>query len=161
MTIITTQFRTKLTQYLPVLMAKPIQLIPYSIQNHLITLMLQRVFQDALNTGDMDFLEGKFIRFEIEDCKLDWTYTYKNQSLHIVVNSNRIDASIRCKMRDFFLLANRRIDPDTLFFQRRLIIEGDTELGLTMKNLLDTLDPDSLPFPLVKGLQAMENLLTP
>jgi predicted lipid carrier protein YhbT len=27
-----------------------------------------------------------------------------------------------------------------LFFQRRLVIEGDTELGLALKNLLDSLD---------------------
>ena len=28
-------------------------------------------------------------------------------------------------------------DPDTLFFSRRLVIEGDTELGLALKNALD------------------------
>ncbi|MGL6041779.1 MAG: ubiquinone anaerobic biosynthesis accessory factor UbiT, partial [Deefgea sp.] len=29
---------------------------------------------------------------------------------------------------------------DTLFFQRRLSITGDTELGLTLKNLMDATD---------------------
>lgn len=36
-------------------------------------------------------------------------------------------------------------DPDSLFFQRRLRIEGDTELGLEVKNLMDSLDLDELP----------------
>jgi len=34
----------------------------------------------------------------------------------------------------------REEDPDTLFFNRKLVIEGDTELGLIVKNLLDSID---------------------
>ena len=34
----------------------------------------------------------------------------------------------------------REEDPDTLFFNRKLQIEGDTELGLITKNLLDSVD---------------------
>ena len=45
----------------------------------------------------------------------------------------------------FLLLASRQEDPDTLFFRRRLVIEGDTELGLAVKNLVDSLDPDLMP----------------
>lgn len=36
-------------------------------------------------------------------------------------------------------------DPDTLFFQRRLLISGETDLGLEVKNLLDAVDPEQLP----------------
>lgn len=41
---------------------------------------------------------------------------------------------------DFLLLAQRRQDPDTLFFSRRLSMEGDTELGLVVKNALDAIE---------------------
>lgn len=37
------------------------------------------------------------------------------------------------------------IDPDTLFFQRRLVIEGDTELGLYVKNLMDAIELEQMP----------------
>lgn len=37
-------------------------------------------------------------------------------------------------------LAQRQVDPDTLFFSRRLVMEGDTELGLIVKNALDALE---------------------
>ena len=47
--------------------------------------------------------------------------------------------------REFLLRASRQEDPDTLFFRRRLMIEGDTDLGLGIKNLLDSLDPDGWP----------------
>ena len=41
----------------------------------------------------------------------------------------------------------RREDPDTLFFQRLLAIEGDTALGLEIKNFLDRLEWEALPMP--------------
>ena len=42
--------------------------------------------------------------------------------------------------RDFLLLGLRREDADTLFFNRRLTLGGDTELGLFVKNTLDALE---------------------
>ena len=57
-------------------------------------------------------------------------------------------------IHDFLLMLTRKEDPDTLFFQRRLSIQGDTGLGLSVKNFLDSIDWDSLPLPGVaqKGL---------
>jgi predicted lipid carrier protein YhbT len=37
-------------------------------------------------------------------------------------------------------LATRRADPDMMFFDRRLLIEGDTETGLRLKNILDAIE---------------------
>ncbi|MBS0327311.1 MAG: SCP2 sterol-binding domain-containing protein [Proteobacteria bacterium] len=50
------------------------------------------------------------------------------------------ELSVAATLRDFIALGLREEDPDTLFFARRLAIEGDTELGLTVKNLLDGID---------------------
>jgi predicted lipid carrier protein YhbT len=52
------------------------------------------------------------------------------------------DVRIRGAFADFWCMATRTEDPDTLFFQRRLAIEGDTETGLALKNLLDALEYD-------------------
>ena len=61
--------------------------------------------------------------------------------------------------RDFMLLLTRREDPDTLFFSRRLVSEGDTELGLSVKNLLDAVDPETvlrrLPSPLARAAKRL------
>jgi len=67
--------------------------------------------------------------------------------------------TISASARDFLLLLSRREDPDSLFFSRRLVSEGDTELGLTVKNLLDALDPEAvlhrLPAPLAWAAQRL------
>jgi predicted lipid carrier protein YhbT len=52
------------------------------------------------------------------------------------------DVRICGRFEDFWQLATGGEDPDTLFFQRRLAIEGDVETGLTVKNLLDSLEYD-------------------
>ena len=61
----------------------------------------------------------------------------------------------------FYQLLQRQEDPDTLFFNRRLSIEGDTELGLMVKNTLDALDPDILhPRAVLKqGKAALQDVL--
>jgi len=43
-------------------------------------------------------------------------------------------------VRDFLLLWLHREDADTLFFNRRLTLEGNTEPGLFVKNTLDALE---------------------
>ncbi len=68
------------------------------------------------------------------------------------------DAVIRARLADFARLALRREDPDTLFFSRRLVIEGDAELGLHMKNALDALDWDRLPRPMPALLRRLSRL---
>jgi O2-independent ubiquinone biosynthesis accessory factor UbiT len=55
---------------------------------------------------------------------------------------------VRATATDLLLLASRREDADTLFFQRRLVITGDTELGLTAPNLLNQLALQSVPLGL-------------
>lgn len=53
----------------------------------------------------------------------------------------------RASARDFALIAAREADADTLYFQRRLVVEGDTESALLVKNTLD-----SLEFPRTRAL---------
>ncbi|MNT73963.1 SCP-2 sterol transfer family protein [compost metagenome] len=70
-----------------------------------------------------------------------------------IAETAKADVTIRGNWREFLLLASRQEDPDTLFFRRRLVIEGDTELGLTLKNLIDSLDPEVLPVWLWRNLE--------
>ena len=52
-------------------------------------------------------------------------------------------SSLNGTVHDYLLLASRTEDTDTLFFSRRLHMQGDTELGLYVKNFLDGLDMES------------------
>ena len=50
------------------------------------------------------------------------------------------EVTIRASKADFLAMAARTEDSDTLFFSRRLVMEGDTALGLLVRNLLDSVD---------------------
>jgi O2-independent ubiquinone biosynthesis accessory factor UbiT len=52
----------------------------------------------------------------------------------------RPELRIAASAHDFGALAAGEEDADTLYFSRRLIVEGDTELALMVKNTLDALE---------------------
>lgn len=41
----------------------------------------------------------------------------------------------------YWRLLSGRDDADRLFFERALVMEGDTEMGLVLKNTLDAIGP--------------------
>lgn len=57
----------------------------------------------------------------------------------------QVDICFSGDMNCFILMAAKKADPDTLFFKRQLLITGDTELGLELKNLIDSIELDKLP----------------
>ncbi|WP_228128365.1 ubiquinone anaerobic biosynthesis accessory factor UbiT [Marinobacter daepoensis] len=99
---------------------------------------LNRLFAQALADGEFDDFEGRTIRLEINGGQPGVTIGFWANRLRLVQGPG--DATIRGSVSAFKALAERQQDPDQLFFQRRLVIEGDTELGLALKNLLDSLD---------------------
>ena len=60
------------------------------------------------------------------------------------------DLHFSANLSAFLQMLSRQEDPDTLFFNRQLTIEGDTELGLVVKNMLDAIDWSVLSDSLVR-----------
>lgn len=91
--------------------------------------------------ADFSFLEGRTLRILVEDLGARATLRYTNGHFRPAAADIEADVSFRAASADFLKLLRRSEDPDTLFFQRKLRIEGDTELGLHLKNLLDSIEP--------------------
>nr|WP_250646481.1 SCP2 sterol-binding domain-containing protein [Pseudomonas oligotrophica] len=125
---------------------------PFLLQRLALERSLNQVFAESLADGAFDMLDGRWMKLEVSDLGLAWCLTCQGGRLRIAEQA-AVEVAIRGNWREFLLLASRQEDPDTLFFRRRLIIEGDTELGLAIKNLIDSLDPDTLPAWLWKLLQ--------
>jgi predicted lipid carrier protein YhbT len=137
----------------------PGRLIPYAAQKPVLSLVLNEAFREPLRHGDMDFLAGAKVRIKVTDLSIDWLIRVDAERFTPIDREWKDDVSISGESRDFLLLATRQADPDTLFFQRRIRIEGDTELGLGVKNTMDSMDWDDLPMPLRKLLQALSMLI--
>jgi predicted lipid carrier protein YhbT len=108
-----------------------------------------------LERSVFEALTGKRLRIEASDAGTGVTVTLAGS--RFLPAGGSPDVVIRARVADYVLLALRREDPDTLFFTRRLVIEGDTDLGLTVKNALDALDWDRLPAPLRALLRSAQN----
>jgi Putative lipid carrier protein len=115
-------------------------------------------FQQALEDGDLAFLEGRWLSIDVRDIGLKWYTSVENDRL-IVSDSAEADVSFSADASDLLLIAARKQDPDTLFFQRRLTIEGDTELGLYVKNLMDAIELEQMPKALRVGLLQLANFV--
>ena len=131
----------------PSLLSLPMAIIPDRVHSTTAVTVLNRVFASALRDGELDYLLGRSVRIHIRDMQLTFSITLQQGRLMASREKHMPDLTITGTLHAFLLLAARYEDTDTLFFQRRLQMEGDTELGLEVKNFLDGLDVDSLWLP--------------
>jgi len=145
---------------LPNTLLKPVSHLPFSLQSLVLKNMLKVAFKTPLAEGDLDFLKQKWLKIEIPDLDLNWFFSCGPQGNVLMQKQGVHDVCIRGSLKSFTLLAAQKEDPDTLFFQRDLVIEGDTDLGLEIKNLLDSLDLDDLPPELLFALRSSAEYMT-
>ena len=139
------------TAWLLSLVKMPLNLTPVRMQALAMEPLLERVFRERMADGDLDFLRGEVIEIAITDLALHLFITLEEGRLRLI-SRGKPAVTVAGGVREFLLLASRREDPDTLFFERRLTVEGDTELGLLVKNLLDGIELDELPLPLRRAV---------
>lgn len=143
--------RSRMIEIMPKILRPSLRLLPFSAQSSLLLPALSSVFQEAIEDGDFEFLQDKWLKIIISDLNLHWWLSFDHDKLimaspsELLANNIIEDVCFSATGDDLILIAGRKQDPDTLFFQRRLKIEGDTELGLEVKNLIDAIDIDQLP----------------
>ncbi len=91
-------------------------------------------------------LEGRSFLIEVLDTGGKASFTYRAGLFRpLFTEPTPPDLAFRANLSAFLQIAARQEDPDTLFFNRELSIEGDTELGLIAKNMLDAIELPQLP----------------
>ncbi len=89
-------------------------------------------------------LLGKRLRLRVVDAGMTLKFVLGGRGFRPSFDSAAADLTITARSRDFLALLLREEDADSLFFSRRLLMEGDTELGLLVKNTLDAVELPSL-----------------
>lgn len=160
MDLIDTLRRARIPQFtLPRLVGAVHERLPQLPPTLGLTTALNLALDRILPRATLEPLTGKLVCLHVTDGGLTLNFTLTPKGFRPAVSSNRPDLMISAKARDFIALALREEDPDTLFFSRRLLMEGDTDLGLLVKNTLDAvdwprLDPEVLhPFRLLAHIR--------
>ncbi|MCB1630552.1 MAG: SCP2 sterol-binding domain-containing protein [Pseudomonadales bacterium] len=90
---------------------------------------------------DLSALEGRTFVIHVRDVGARFRFRYEGGRFRPLFGPGEPDLMFSADTAEYLKLLRREEDPDTLFFNRRLDIEGDTELGLIVKNMLDSLEP--------------------
>ena len=138
------KLRSRLVHFGPSLLSVPVKLAPFALKRQVLEQVLSWQFRQALAEGELEFLEGRWLSIHVRDIGLLW-YTSVVDGRLVVSQQADADVSFSADASDLLMIAARKQDPDTLFFQRRLVIEGDTELGLYVKNLMDAIELEQMP----------------
>lgn len=98
----------------------------------------------AVARDALEALQGRRIAVQVTDAGLHLKLDYSARGFSPSFDSAAADVTIRAASFDLLELVRRQVDADSLFFNRRLVMEGDTELGLLVKNTLESVDFDAL-----------------
>lgn len=101
-----------------------------------LNVFLRRKLPDEL----FEMLQGREVALHVEGTPVRVAFRIRGRHFVPVRPSASPHVRFRASARDFVLLAAREEDADTLYFNRRLVVEGDTEAALLVKNTLDGLE---------------------
>lgn len=104
-------------------------------------------------------LEGRRMMLVVTDAGMRLRFSLGRGGFVPLFDNAEPALKISATARDYVALLLREEDPDTLFFNRRLLMEGDTELGLLVKNTLDAIEPPRLDFAALAPTRLIERLM--
>jgi O2-independent ubiquinone biosynthesis accessory factor UbiT len=137
---------------LPVFFSLPFRMLPSTLHSRFLIILLNRLLGEQIAEGELDFLDNRCLCIRVKDAGVSYSLSLSHGRF-VAVKSSHNDLMIQANVYDLLMLAARQEDPDTLVFQRRLVMEGDTELGLELKNFLDGLDIEaSDSFAIIESL---------
>ncbi len=85
-------------------------------------------------------LEGKVFRFEATDIGKSFYLQIKNRDIRVLPHMDRPpDVIMRGEVKTLTEVLLGKVDPDTVFFSRKLEINGDTAAAIHFKNILAAL----------------------
>jgi predicted lipid carrier protein YhbT len=146
-------------QLTPKLAQLPVKLTPKTLQEKAAEFAINQLLAEPLADDEMDFLAGKWLEIKVTDLQQSWFFTVLDNKISASAQPQVADVCISGNLNAFALMSAQVADPDTLFFRRDLLIEGSTELGLEIKNLLDTVELDNMPALLRQPLQKYAQLI--
>ena len=125
---------------------------------------LNKMLRRGLLPADMTQFAGRHFQLDVLDLGISIRFSADTQRFTAENYPGAPDLRLAAHSADYLRMILREEDPDTLFFNRKLQIEGDTALGLATKNLLDCVDwrwQRVLPAPFTDWLQNRKHRYTP
>jgi predicted lipid carrier protein YhbT len=129
--------------------ALPVRKSPELLQQKVIQKLMNDALKTTIEDGDFDCLIGRKVKINVVDADYQFSLGLNTRQELQVSTSQHLglepDTEIKLDSDAIIKILTKQVDPDTLFFQRRLVILGDMDLGHEVKNTLDAIEHESLP----------------
>ena len=120
----------------------PLRFVPAAVQAAALTVLINHLLSGQLLQTRLWELDGKSVSVHVLDVPWLMHFYIRQGQVWVANDMPLTDVTISGKLQGFLQLLGGSEDPDTLFFQRRLSVEGDTGTGVHVKNLLDAMEFD-------------------
>lgn len=111
----------------------------------LIAQALNRLWWPMVDAATQQALSGRVVELHVSDLGLTCRLIAEPGGMRCASAGQPFAVRLSATAPVFWQLLRGREDPDTLFFDRRMTMEGDTEFGLLLKNTLDAVGPPRWP----------------
>ncbi|MBW9863640.1 SCP2 domain-containing protein, partial [Escherichia coli] len=101
----------------PYLLSVPVKLTPFALKRQVLEQVLSWQFRQALDDGELEFLEGRWLSIHVRDIDLQWFTSVVNGKL-VVSQNAQADVSFSADASDLLMSAARKQNPDQLVCQR-------------------------------------------
>jgi predicted lipid carrier protein YhbT len=118
-----------------------VERLPVAPPSWVLALALDRWLLARLPADARAALLGRTVLLEMIDFGLQVRLVLGPRGFRAAGGRSEVALRISATAEGFVRLARGDDDPDRLFFERQLLMEGDTELGLVLKNTLDAIGP--------------------
>ena len=115
--------------------------LPQEPPAFMLSLALNRWLRPRLPADTTQALSGRPVTVEVTDLGLKMKLLLGPQGFKVVTGSAPAALRIVASSTTYARLLAGQDDADRLFFERLLTMEGDTEMGLVLKNTLDAIGP--------------------
>jgi predicted lipid carrier protein YhbT len=125
----------------PAPLRRLIESLPVAPPSHALALALDRVLLPRLDAAARTALSGRCVEVHVRDYGVRARLTLKPEGFAAAAAGDPVAVRVNATGAALWCLAAGREDADTLFFERTLIMSGDTEFALRLKNTLDAIGP--------------------
>lgn len=118
-----------------------VEKLPVEPPSFVLATVLNRVLLPRLDAGARQALSGRCVEIHVKDFAVRVRLQLNGRGFVPAARETPVVLRISAPAASFWRLAAGKEDADTLFFERALAMEGDTEFGLLVKNTLDAIGP--------------------
>ena len=115
--------------------------LPIEPPSFVLARVLDRVLLPRLAHDTRQALQGRTVELVISDLGIRVRLQLDYAGFRVASSRGEAELRILAPANSYIRLMRGEDDADRLFFERALVMEGDTELGLILKNALDAIGP--------------------